>query len=517
MILILVLALLVGVSGLLIRDGPPLGDRPRRWTIALAAVVGAAALVCRLVGFDRSLWIDEFGTLWTTEASLRETWERAIGFHGQSPLYYMLIWPLVHGVGESEVLLRLPSLAFGAATAWVVYRTARAIGSVEAGVFAAVMAWMAPVLMEASVMARPYALAMLLAAVALHGFVGCVLTGKPGYRVLFTAGSAGLFLTHYVASVILLGVAVAYVAFRDLRTRYSWTAAMTDVALQLGVVGLASPQLTALWTRRGGLGWIGPPDFLLTASVLGPLVLPVLVALLYLPRLADRARHALQWTLAFAVCAQLGVMLAMALLGTNLFAPRYLMVMAVPAAVLGGAGLSRLRTPVASLCVVFAIVLTTTLAILAWRVTGVPTTLVNEDWRGAVAALDVELRVTPGAVVLYRPGFVEQDPGAPLTGALRAPLRSPGTTAPAWPIMPLTFAWSSEGRASYFDDVVVPALERTQVFFILSGGTTPATGNYVPLLLDWIEAEFPNTFSRRSLGAFHGIDLLRFDRVGARR
>jgi mannosyltransferase len=513
MLLMLVLAGLVGVSGLLIRDGPPVSDRPRPWAIALGTVVAAGALVCRLIGFDRSLWIDEFGTLWTTEASLGETWARAIGFHGQSPLYYVLIWPLVHGLGESEVLLRLPSLLAGAATAWVVFRTARTLGTVEAGLFAAALAWMAPVLMDASVSARPYALAMLLTALALHGFSRAVLTGGWRGRVLFIIGGVGLFLTHYVASVVMVGVAVAYVSFRDLRTRYAWHAFATDVALQLAAAGLASPQLAALWNRRGALGWIGPPDVLLTVSVLGPLVLPVLVAALYLPRLVDRARHAILWALAFAIGAQLGVMLAIAFLGTNLFAPRYLMVTTVPAAILGGVGLSRLRAPVASLCVVFAIALTTALTVLAWRVTGVPTTLVNEDWRGAVAALDADLRATPGAVVLYRPGFVEQDPWTPLHGALMAPLRSPGTTAPAWPIIPLTFAWGSDRRAEYFDEVVAPALGRAQVFFVLSGGTTPVTGHYVPRLLDWIDAEFPNTFTRRSLGRFAGIDLIRFDRV----
>ncbi len=511
--LVLVLAVLVAVSRLLIGDGPPLGDRPRRWTIGLTAGAAVAGLVCRLVGFDRSLWIDEFGTLWTVESSFRDAWYRAVGFHGQSPLYYALLWPLVHGLGDSEVLLRLPSLVCGAATAWIVGRTARAIGSAEAGLFAGALAWMVPVLMEASVSARPYALAMFFAACALHGFSRAVLTGAVRDRVLFSAGSLGLFLTHYAESVVMLGVAVAYVSFRDLRTRYPTKAFVTDVVSQLAIVALASPQLTSLWNRRDALDWIGPPDPFITAVVLGPTLLPMLLGWLYLPRLADGARRALSWAFTFAICAQIGVMAAVALMGTNLFAARYLMVTTVPAAVLAGVGLGRLRTPAASLCVVFAIVLTTVLSVLAWRLTGVPTTLVNQDWRHAVAALSVEMRATPDALILYRSGFVEQGPGAQLSGALTAPLRSPGTTAPTWPIVPLTFSWNNERRASYFAEVIAPAIERAQVFFVLSGGTTPVTGNYVPLLVEWVDSAFPDTFARRSLGPFNGVTLLRFDRV----
>jgi hypothetical protein len=353
---------------------------------------------------------------------------------------------------------------------------------------------------------------MALAALALHGFALAVLTGTRRNRILFVVGGAGLLLTHYVSSAILLGLGVGYLCFSGLRTRYAWKAFLTDVALQSGVVLVAMAQLSKLWRRRGELDWIGPPDFMLIVTVLGPFLLPILVAWRHGQRARDGVRHLIEWTFALAVFAQLGVMTVIAALGTNLLAPRYLMIVAVPAAVLGGLSLSRLRTPVASISAVFAIALVTTLSILSWRISGVPATLVHQDWREAVGVLDAELRMAPGAFVLYRPGFVEQDPRVPLSGALLAPLRSPGRPAPDWPVVPLTFSWGSAAREPHFRQVLVPALETAPVFFVLVSGTTPMTGDYVPLLVNWIETEFPNQFLRRPLGTFEGVDVLRFNR-----
>ncbi len=512
MTFVVLLAVLLGVSALIRDDGTPRGSGTRRWVWLLVLGVAAAGLLVRVVGLDRSLWIDEFGTLWAIEGTFHESWSRGVAFHGQSPLYYTLLWPLIRVAGESEGALRLPSLVCGAVAAFLVYRTAKRIRSIEAGLFAGSLAWVSPVLMESSVSARPYALAVVCAAVAFHGFVLAVQTGGRRSRLLFVVGGAGLFLTHYVSSLVMLGVAAGYLSFRDLRTHYRWPAFLVDVTVQLGAVVITLPQLDALWARRGTLDWIGPPDYLTFIMVLGPFLLPVLVARLYARDSRDRISNHIELVLALAIGAQVGAMTLLALFGTNLLAPRYLTVIAVPASLLAGLALSRLRTPVASISIIFAMVLVTALSVHSWRVSGVPTTLVNEDWRGAAHALHGEMSATPGSLVLYRPGFVEQEPGVTASPVLAAPLRSPGFSAPDWPIVPLTFSWWSAAREPYFRRVLLPALNDAEVFFVLIGGTTPKTGDYGRLLLEWIEMALPRQFSVRSLGDFRGVSLLRFDR-----
>src|SRR5215471_18766895 len=61
--------------------------------VVVASIVG---LAFRLYGFNRSLWLDEFGTLWVIDGSFSQLMERVNAFQGQSPLYYLLAWLFVH-------------------------------------------------------------------------------------------------------------------------------------------------------------------------------------------------------------------------------------------------------------------------------------------------------------------------------------------------------------------------------------------------------------------------------------
>lgn len=516
MSLVAVMAAVVALAAFVARDGAPLDGHTRSWVRWLAAVAFAAGGVCRLYGFDRSLWIDEFGTLWTVEGTLGQAIERALAFHGQSPFYYVTLWPLVHIAGESEVILRVPSLLCSIAATWFIGRTAAALASVEAGLLAAALAWMAPVMMEASVNARAYAMATMFAAMAACGFTLAVTSGRWTHRLLFVAGGAGLFLTQYVSSLIMIGLGLGYLFARPLRGQYRPRQFAFDVVAQAAVVAAAVPQIAALWRRRDALDWIGPPNYLVFAGVLAPFVVAWGTAAVRAERPATGTVRSLERCLLVGILAQVVLLSILAAGGTNLLAPRYLMVIVAPAAILAGPALSRLRTPAALVSVVFAVALAVAASAMAWRVNGLLTTVPNQDWRTAVPALDGALRARPDAFVLYRPGFVEQDPARPAAAALLAPLRSPGRRLPAWPLVPLTFSWATPSREEYFRDTIRPRVSSTDVFFLLNSGMTPRTGDYARLLLAWIDEQFPGEFVVRPVVPLVGIDLLRFDRVRPR-
>src|SRR5689334_5232096 len=127
---------------------------PRTWLVLGFALVG---LAMRLIGFTNGLWLDEFGTLWTVEGSIRECWHRAITFHGQTPFYYVLVWLPVHAIGESEATLRLLSILSVCGTTFVIWRTGVvALGS-RAGLCGAALFWMCVPAVTDSANARPYA------------------------------------------------------------------------------------------------------------------------------------------------------------------------------------------------------------------------------------------------------------------------------------------------------------------------------------------------------------------------
>ena len=178
----------------------------------ISILVGSAILgiALRLDGIGSSLWLDEFGTLWTVEGSLRTAWGRASTFHGQTPFYYTFAWLSIRLLGESEISLRLPSLIFGLAT-WVALGVgAWKLFGYRAGVLAIFVAAIDPTLIHASADARPYALAYLMLTLTLLGFIGTCLKAERGTRALWVTCGAGTIWAHYVFYPFVLGIITAY-------------------------------------------------------------------------------------------------------------------------------------------------------------------------------------------------------------------------------------------------------------------------------------------------------------------
>jgi predicted membrane-bound mannosyltransferase len=124
-----------------------------------AVAGGVAGLTFRLYGFNRSLWLDEFGTLWAIEGSFSQMWERANAFQGQSPFYYSLARLFVHLFVESEITLRFLSFILGLSAVYGVYLLGRFLDGRNSGLIAASLLWITPSMVQASADARPYALA----------------------------------------------------------------------------------------------------------------------------------------------------------------------------------------------------------------------------------------------------------------------------------------------------------------------------------------------------------------------
>ena len=140
-------------------EEPPAPGHVRWLLIVTAVVIGSLWLIPLFSAAD--LWVDELGTWWVVEDGLGDTVHRALTFHGQSPLYYSIIWVARVVGGNSEVVLRLPSLIATAVSVVLLYRLTRSLIGREAAWFAVlVFAATQAVAFEASE-ARPYALATL--------------------------------------------------------------------------------------------------------------------------------------------------------------------------------------------------------------------------------------------------------------------------------------------------------------------------------------------------------------------
>jgi len=177
-------------------------------TIILILILG---FLLRLINLNQSLWLDEAVQAITSKGSFLGIFTELRGdFH--PPLYHLLMWGWGHLFGYGEVVMRLPSVLFGAATIWVVYKIVRSwesgVRSEETGVrreeigvknqnselqtqnsalrtlplIAALFLAIAPFHIYYSQEARTYAMTTFFAALSMYYFMILVKKGESGVR-----------------------------------------------------------------------------------------------------------------------------------------------------------------------------------------------------------------------------------------------------------------------------------------------------------------------------------------------
>lgn len=386
-------------------EEPPAPGHVRSLSIVTAVVIGSLWLV----PLSSSLWLDELGTWWVVKDGLGDAVHRALTFHGQSPLYYLIVWAARAVGGNSEVVLRLPSLIATAASAILLYRLARTlIGREAARLAVLVFAATNVVAFEASE-ARPYAMATLAVIGSTYALVRWLDDGRRWSRALVYALLAvAVVWMHYLFALALVPQALyALVRLRRGETEASARRlAAVAVIVTAGIVPLAI-QLASLWGRRSSLSIPIDGTVQDLAIVLLP---PVLVASLFLgtllARLQDRVRIApalarsstlvlLGSWLLFPVVT---LFLVSALTPVTVLALRYFASVAPAAAMFAGWAIASMEPAAVRRIVAVMLVL---LSVLAYGAT-----LKNkEDWRGT-AAFERE-NAGPDTIVLLHPALVE--------------------------------------------------------------------------------------------------------------
>jgi len=524
--LILTLAVVIAAR-LLATAKPPKGEGPEvaatsSWTPALqytALTAGATGLFLRLYGFGNSLSGDELGTLWTlwtVEAGLAEVIERSVSFHGQSPFYYLISWAFVNLFGESEFVLRLPSLLCVVGAIWLVYRIGAMLQGQRAGAYSAIAFWLAFMSLRSTGDARPYGLGLFFAALVLYGFVSASTEGRRSGRVWFVAGGVGLMASHNLLALMLLGIGLAYLAASSLRENYRLPQFSFDVAAMALLSAPLLPQVLALWGRRSELAWDPEVSYGQIYFTMGPELTLAAAGLAAGAFWSRRSKSAGSLTLlSTALLAPPLVLIVLAQLGTNLLAARYMVSALIPACLLGGVGLALLPAR----WTYFGWFGWAGLNALAFFGTYQQahsfTGAGYQDWRGATAELERRLEGEPGTPVFFRSGFIEDDQralGHDVSSALAAPLRSPGQETPSWNVVPLTYNWPFAQREEYFERVVLPVLDKQTAFYYFScdcASGAPSAG-YEGRFAQWIGDRFGGRYEAERLDVGLGMVAMRF-------
>ncbi len=167
------------------------------------------------------------------------------------PLYYVLAWFWTKAFGSGEVGIRSLSALFGVATVPVAFLAAREALSARAGLIAAAIVAVNPMLIWYSQEARSYALLVLLGSLSLFFFLRVLRRERGSDLALWALASAGALCSHYFAVFAVAIEAIwLLVALRD-----RWRSVLPAVA-GVGLVGLALVPLIAAQVNPKHIGWI---------------------------------------------------------------------------------------------------------------------------------------------------------------------------------------------------------------------------------------------------------------------
>jgi mannosyltransferase len=254
---------------------------PTRW-LALGAIVLLAAVLRFAKLRTQSIWFDEAATWDVVRRSFGEMLSRLPDGESNPPLFYVLEWIWTRVFGDGEAGLRSLSALAGLLTVPVAYaigqRAAAGVARVaaeRAGLAAAALVAVNPLLVWFSQEARSYALATLLSAVALVLFQRSLDDRRGRVLAAWAVAAAFALATHYFTAFVLAPQAV-WLLWRHPRRRDASAAVAALGAVALALLPLLIAQSgnpydiagTSLALRLAQL----PKQFLL--GYRGPLALP---------------------------------------------------------------------------------------------------------------------------------------------------------------------------------------------------------------------------------------------------
>ncbi|MEV4537919.1 glycosyltransferase family 39 protein [Asanoa sp. NPDC049518] len=215
---------------------------------------GAPALLTLalgLVGLTRpGLWADEFASWGNTTVSWSEFWLQLKGTDASIGPYYVALrlWTTVFG--DSDLALRLPSLLAMAGAAAVIGLIGNRLGSYKIGLLAGLTFAIMPIATRFGQEARPYAFAVLFAAIATLLLIRMLDGFTLGIAMMYAAAVAGVGLMHLVAMLLLAAHGLAVLV---LKRKLLWRWIPSAFA---GILPLVPIILIGRRQQGNQIGWI---------------------------------------------------------------------------------------------------------------------------------------------------------------------------------------------------------------------------------------------------------------------
>ncbi len=251
-------------------------------------LIGVVLLVALFTRFHdlggESLWLDEATTFHRSRLTLEGLVRDAENKH-HIPTYFLLMhFYLALGIGDSELMLRLPSAIFGVLKVLAVYGIGRTVGGRVLGLVAALVIALNPCSVQYDQEARMYAMYCLAASLAVWGLLWLVQhpaeAARPLHRSFRRAADAatrqarrawlllafGLLLalySHGTSALFVISCSAVALAFIVARSEERWRFALNYLLTNVVVIVAFMPWLWHLVRQIGVVvhmkPWISHP------------------------------------------------------------------------------------------------------------------------------------------------------------------------------------------------------------------------------------------------------------------
>jgi len=217
-------------------------------SVVLATVVGAVLRISP--ESSQSYWYDEAVTVWLLREPFVDLLKGIAQTENTPPLYYVAAWAWTRLFGDGEFALRSLSGMAGIATIPVTFLAGRALVSKRAGVVAAWLVAVSPVLVWYSQEARAYAFLVFLCTTSVWLFAEAR-AGRGVWLAAWAVVSAIALTAHYYAMFLVAAEALWLIAESRGRRRMVWAAVAVPAVIGAALLPLASHQ-----EDRGRGQWI---------------------------------------------------------------------------------------------------------------------------------------------------------------------------------------------------------------------------------------------------------------------
>ena len=184
--------------------------------LLLIIIVAGALFRFNHLGSE-SIWLDEgYALVEADQPTVLGVLDAVYGPpEGTPPLYFVVLHLWMKHVGNTEFLLRLPSVIFSIISIFIIFLIGRKLYDAKTGLITALLMSLSLIQILYSQEARPYGLFVMLVLLSTLFFIDFARKGKAKDQVIYLIFTILMLYTHYLGLFVLFCQVISYFLFRE--------------------------------------------------------------------------------------------------------------------------------------------------------------------------------------------------------------------------------------------------------------------------------------------------------------